>query len=98
MMLRAFAVCFVILITVNFVSSRWLPTRSQEDRLDKLKEMLKDLLESEIERANIEGKYMYKRDVNTQIESIQPKNDHDDKKLFKETNNNNKQLDTKSQL
>ena len=42
-MKKAAITLLVVLIAVSCVTSRWLPTRSQDDRLDKLREMLKDV-------------------------------------------------------
>ncbi|KAJ3651418.1 hypothetical protein Zmor_017462 [Zophobas morio] len=73
-----FAVLFVIFATLaletrHTVEARYLPTRSNSDRVDKLKELLKDLLESEIEKEEYqadapprwhpESKLFYKREV-----------------------------------
>lgn len=40
---RRVLLLLAVFAAVTCVSSRWLPTRSQEDRLDKLREMLKDV-------------------------------------------------------
>ncbi|KAK6621686.1 hypothetical protein RUM44_001493 [Polyplax serrata] len=83
-MKNTLVVCLVFLVAVNCVTSRWLPTRSQEDRLDKLREMLKELLESEIEKSNYENKYMYKRDVGPQIEKIETAEESEDRPMLQE--------------
>jgi len=41
------AVCLASESTMVTVSARYLPTRSQDDRLERLRELLKDLLESQ---------------------------------------------------
>jgi len=41
---RRAIVVLTVLAVVSCVSSRWLPTRSQDDRLDKLREMLKEVI------------------------------------------------------
>jgi hypothetical protein len=41
------AACLASESTMVTVSARYLPTRSQDDRLERLRELLKDLLESQ---------------------------------------------------
>nr|QGA72571.1 proctolin [Rhynchophorus ferrugineus] len=42
------------LISQHQTEARYLPTRSNGDRIDKLRELLKDLLESELEKEDPE--------------------------------------------
>ncbi|XP_017777211.1 PREDICTED: uncharacterized protein LOC108563131 [Nicrophorus vespilloides] len=65
----------LLLINLSEVSeARYLPTRAKVDRLDKLRELLKELLESEIEKEEYqaqdapprwhpEQKLFYKREI-----------------------------------
>lgn len=68
--------CTVMLVAVVLppsTSARYLPTRSNNDRLDKLRELLKELLENEIEkeeyqpdappRWHADRKLFYKREI-----------------------------------
>ncbi|KAK5638215.1 hypothetical protein RI129_012510 [Pyrocoelia pectoralis] len=71
--LTLLAVTFTFLINTNMVEGRYLPTRGSNDRLDKLKELLKELLENQIEKEEYqqdgpprwhpESKLFYKREV-----------------------------------
>ncbi|KAL0277105.1 UNVERIFIED_CONTAM: hypothetical protein PYX00_004503 [Menopon gallinae] len=63
------AVLLVVLIAVNCVTSRWLPTRDNTDRLDKLREMLKDILESEYEKTLYNKAAIFKREVGPLIDA-----------------------------
>ncbi|KAK4878600.1 hypothetical protein RN001_011106 [Aquatica leii] len=68
-----FAIMFTFLVNTGFVEGRYLPTRSNTDRLDKLKELLKELLENQIEKEEYqqdgpprwhpESKLFYKREI-----------------------------------
>ncbi|XP_063930521.1 uncharacterized protein LOC135142696 [Zophobas morio] len=73
-----FTALFVIFATLGLetrhtVEARYLPTRSNGDRVDKLKELLKDLLENEIAREeyqadapprwHLDSRLLYKREV-----------------------------------
>ncbi|CAH1381675.1 hypothetical protein MTP99_005619 [Tenebrio molitor] len=73
-----FAVFLVVFATLaletrHTVEARYLPTRSNGDRVDKLRELLKDLLQSEIEKEEYqadapqrwhpENKLFYKREA-----------------------------------
>ncbi|CAG9770775.1 unnamed protein product [Ceutorhynchus assimilis] len=58
------------LISEHTTHARYLPTRSNGDRIDKLRELLKDLLESELEKEETDtqrwrpdSKYLVKRDT-----------------------------------
>ncbi|XP_075210682.1 proctolin [Lycorma delicatula] len=54
----------LILGALLTVEARYLPTRSQEDRLDRLRELLRDLLESEGERPiDYDRRGFYKREM-----------------------------------
>ncbi|KAJ3618466.1 hypothetical protein MTP99_006458 [Tenebrio molitor] len=49
-----FTACFVLFVslaleTSHTVHARYLPTRSNGDRVDKLRELLRDLLEKELD-------------------------------------------------
>ncbi|XP_074041824.1 uncharacterized protein isoform X2 [Leptinotarsa decemlineata] len=66
-------VVFAVLLLDASVEARYLPTRANGDRVDKLREMLKELLESEIEKEEMgdvprwhpESKLFYKREAPT---------------------------------
>ncbi|XP_031331430.1 uncharacterized protein LOC116162048 [Photinus pyralis] len=67
------AALLAILMSGNVAEGRYLPTRGNSDRLDKLKELLKELLENQIEKEEYqqdgpprwhpESKLFYKREV-----------------------------------
>ncbi|KAJ8981862.1 hypothetical protein NQ317_008209 [Molorchus minor] len=67
----AFFVVLAALLLDTQVEARYLPTRSNNDRIDKLRELLKELLESEIEKEEMgdvprwhpESKLFYKREA-----------------------------------
>ncbi|XP_046673446.1 uncharacterized protein LOC124362745 [Homalodisca vitripennis] len=44
------SLCLAMLLSALTVDGRYLPTRGQEDRLDRLRDLLRDLLESDGER------------------------------------------------
>ncbi|XP_060533710.1 uncharacterized protein LOC132706397 [Cylas formicarius] len=61
---------FLVFAVDETVEGRYLPTRSNGDKIDKIRELLKDILESEMEkdepdppRWRPESKFLYKRDV-----------------------------------
>ncbi|RZC37362.1 uncharacterized protein BDFB_001493 [Asbolus verrucosus] len=69
-----FAVFFVVLATLaletrHTVEARYLPTRSNGEKVDKIRELLKELLENELEeydpppRWHPESKLFYKREA-----------------------------------
>ncbi|KAH1018114.1 uncharacterized protein LOC109540012 [Dendroctonus ponderosae] len=69
-LLMATVLLLAALVSEYRVEARYLPTRSNGDRIDKLRELLKDLLESEIDKEESETqkwrpdiKYFVKRDV-----------------------------------
>ncbi|EFA05689.1 uncharacterized protein Proc [Tribolium castaneum] len=67
-----FALVFVVFATLA-VEGRYLPTRSNGDRIEKLRELLKDLFENEVEKEEYqadapprwhpESKLFYKREA-----------------------------------
>ncbi|KDR11073.1 uncharacterized protein LOC110837415 [Zootermopsis nevadensis] len=64
------AVLLALMLVVMYAATeaRYLPTRSQDDRLDRLRELLRDLLESEVEKTNVNNnsydrRMLYKRQV-----------------------------------
>lgn len=67
-----FAVTLVLMaVSLQETKARYLPPRGSGDRIDKLRELLKELLESEIEREDQdappryhpENKLFYKREI-----------------------------------
>ncbi|XP_021949823.1 uncharacterized protein LOC110847232 [Folsomia candida] len=50
MMITLVIAAFLTSQVLVTVSARYLPTRSQDDRLEKLRELLRDLLEGDLER------------------------------------------------
>jgi hypothetical protein len=63
---QAVLLALVLLAVYVTTEARYLPTRSQDDRLDRLRELLRDLLESEIEKTNVNNydrRILYKREV-----------------------------------
>nr|QHB80565.1 proctolin [Carabus violaceus] len=72
-----FCFCLASMLILN-TEARYLPTRSDRDRLDKLRELLRDLVESELGRAEYpqeigssyrspnEGKIFFKREISAQ--------------------------------
>ncbi|XP_069702941.1 uncharacterized protein Proc [Periplaneta americana] len=63
---QAILLALVLVALYAATEARYLPTRSQDDRLDRLRELLRDLLESEIEKSNVnnyERRMLYKREV-----------------------------------
>ncbi|XP_059478970.1 uncharacterized protein LOC132198774 [Neocloeon triangulifer] len=68
-MLVACALLAVIAVLLSPSEARYLPTRGQDDRLDRLRELLKDLLEGDMERGvnpapnAYDKRYFFKREV-----------------------------------
>lgn len=63
---QAVLLALVLVAFYAATEARYLPTRSQDDRLDRLRELLRDLLESEAEKTNVnnyERRILYKREV-----------------------------------
>ncbi|KAG5885665.1 hypothetical protein JTB14_001947 [Gonioctena quinquepunctata] len=71
LLLCSLCLIFAVLSLDSGVEARYLPTRANGDRVDKLREMLKELLESEIEKEEMgdvprwhpESKLFYKREA-----------------------------------
>ncbi|XP_066251523.1 uncharacterized protein Proc [Euwallacea similis] len=65
------SVLIAVLVLQHDIEARYLPTRSNGDRVDKIRELLKDLLESELETGESsdvqrwmhDGKYYVKREA-----------------------------------
>ncbi|KAK7789800.1 hypothetical protein R5R35_012983 [Gryllus longicercus] len=52
---RRLALLLVVLLALHAqvgVDARYLPTRAQDDRLDRLRELIRDLLENEVDKYN----------------------------------------------
>ncbi|XP_065335971.1 uncharacterized protein LOC135936892 [Cloeon dipterum] len=66
-LLVACALLAVVAVLLSPTEARYLPTRGQDDRLDRLRELLKDLFEGDLERnaaANAyEKRYFFKREI-----------------------------------
>nr|UES72890.1 proctolin [Carausius morosus] len=64
-----FTVMLMLLVVCVWAvtEARYLPTRGQDDRLDRLRELLRDLLEGEMEKTSNANSYdrhlIYKREV-----------------------------------
>ncbi|XP_066995346.1 uncharacterized protein Proc [Anabrus simplex] len=68
MVSRQLLVCLIVVLMVVAVKegqARYLPTRSQDDRIDRLRDLIRDLLESEVDKYsdNYERPVLYKREV-----------------------------------
>lgn len=71
----------LIALTAEYkVEARYLPTRANGDRIDKLRELLKDLLESELDkeepdspRWRPESKYFVKREIQMEATPLKKK-------------------------
>ncbi|XP_071439587.1 uncharacterized protein Proc [Hetaerina americana] len=69
LMKHALLAALVVIALSNWgVEARYLPTRSQDDRLERLRELIKDLLDTELEKPGnqnelFERKLVYKREA-----------------------------------
>ncbi|XP_046388001.1 uncharacterized protein LOC124157375 [Ischnura elegans] len=69
LMKHALLAALVIIALSNWgAEARYLPTRSQDDRLERLRELIKDLLDTELEKPGnqnelFERKLVYKREA-----------------------------------
>nr|QQW38910.1 proctolin precursor [Lygus hesperus] len=66
---KMLACLMVVCLVAVFAEARYLPTRSQDDRLVRLRQLLKDLLENDFDdirpehQMNGYDRRMFKRDV-----------------------------------